>query len=84
MTLQSKNTFHCELVPLICFKVYVQFDYLFSAFSRHLKMPVLLPTINGEGAVLKPQPVFYTIFKIMLSFRKKIKRSTSFQIHFRD
>jgi len=36
-------------------------------------MPVLLPTINGEGAVLKPQPVFYTIFKIILSFRKNLK-----------
>lgn len=37
-------------------------------------MPVLLPTINGEGAVLKSQPVFYTIFKIILSFRKNLKK----------
>lgn len=36
-------------------------------------MPALLPTINGEGAVLKPQPVFYTIFKTILSFRKNLK-----------
>lgn len=42
-------------------------------------MPILLPIISGEGAVLKPQLVFYTVYKITLSFKKKRKETVVFR-----